>query len=140
MFLADDGSYWGPLPTESEIFQFRTPRRWLFRQFLDNSQCCATLLQNESTKTCFHWKSVVGFRDWLAENGKLSCFRIYMKRSAKRVPGSQTRYHVLAFPGKPLSAHSNVHMHSKGEVSNSMNRESYLQSINYANKQKRRAF
>ena len=105
----------GYLPTESEILQFRTPRRWLFRQFfLGNSPCCMTLLQNESTKTRFHWKSVVGFRDWLAENRKLSCFRIYIKRSAKWVSGSKNRYHVLVVPRKPPSAQ--VHAQQRGSI------------------------
>ena len=114
---ADFGRRWfalGHSPTKSEILQFHTSRQWLYRQFffLDNSQCCATLLQNESTKAHFLRKSVVGCRDWLAENLKLSCFRIYIKRS-----GSKNRYHVFAVLGKLLSAQAQrAHAQQRGSI------------------------
>ena len=63
-------------------------------------------------KTRLHGKSVIGFRDWLAENRKLSCFRIYIKRSEKRVTRAKNKYHVLAVPGKTLPVQVQ-HMHAQ---------------------------
>ena len=59
----------------------------------------------------------------IRENRKLSCFGIYIKRSAKWIPGSKNGYHVLAVPESRYLGRCIISMCSKREVSNTMNRE-----------------
>ena len=49
------------------------------------------IIAKRKYENLFSLKRAVGVRDWLAENRKLACFRIYIKRSAKQVPGSKNR-------------------------------------------------
>ena len=95
---------------------------------------CVALLQNESTKMRFHRKSVIGFRDWLAENQKLSCFQTYIKQSSQWVSGSKNRYHVLAVPGKPLSVQAQrMHVQQRRSILFNKQRVTCDQSVTLTN-------